>query len=123
MPIAAICNTCGHTDMFTPNGSFDGFMERLLHKGWRMGASLTICPQCASGRQEILEGLTIITFGLHELRHEPGRWSGIYWLWQKGGAYRGMFHLPNDKSFSSEEEAKEFARQDALRKIRSVEWP
>ena len=123
MPIAAICNTCGHTDTYSPNGSFEKFVDRLNQKGWELKDAETNCPMCASGRQEVLEELTIITYGLHELRHEPGRWSGIYWLWHKGGTYRGMFHLPNDKSFTTEQEAKDFAKKDALEKIRAVEWP
>lgn len=123
MPIAAICNICGQTDSLSLSGGFERFIERLKNKGWRLEESHTTCPLCTNGRQEVLEGLTIITYGLHELRHEPGRWSGIYWLWQKGGSYRGMFNLPNDKSFSSEQEAKNFAKSDALEKIRSVEWP
>lgn len=123
MPIAAICNTCGHTDHYNLKGSFNNFLDHLNQKGWQLEDSNTICPQCANGHQEILEELTIITYGLHELRHEPGRWSGIYWLWHKGGTYRGMFHLPNDRNFASEQEAKDFAKKDALQKIRAMEWP
>ncbi len=123
MPIAAICNTCGHTETHNMNDSFDGFIIKLNQKGWRLGNSKTICPQCENGRQEVLEDLTIITYSLHELRHAPCMWGGLYWLWHKGGAYREMFHLPNDQYFVSEEDAKEYARQDALKKIRNVEWP
>lgn len=123
MPIAAICNSCSHSYPYDSRDPFDSFPERLGRKGWRLEGSDTICPMCANGRQEILEGVTIITYGLHELRHEPGRWSGLYWLWQKGGSYRGMFQLPDSRHFTSEEDAKDFARIEALEKIRSTEWP
>jgi hypothetical protein len=123
MSISVICDTCGTAEAFTLHTPFDAFLERLKRNGWRLEDSRAACPLCASGEQENLEGITVIAFGIHELRHEPGRWSGVYWLWQKGGAYRTQFALPGDGAYAGKEEARKAARKDALRRVRAAEWP
>lgn len=123
MTIAAICDTCGTQNPLRQGISMDDFLITLEKKGWRLAVDQTLCPACARGEQEILEGATLISYGLHELRHEPGKWSGVYWLSQKSGAYREMFRLPDDQLFSSEPDARNFAKEDAVRHIRAAEWP
>lgn len=123
MTLAVVCDTCGAQNPFRQGISMDDFLDKLKRKGWRLTADAALCPACARGDQEILEGETLISYGIHELRHEPGRWSGIYWLSQKSGAYREMFRLPEETFFESEPGARNFAKEDAMRHIQRAEWP